>query len=82
MSGIRFLEFLSNDELAFDELYCVAFKLMDAHWLAKRASYMEFNVSKFLILFFFYLKVVKLKLLHFAGGYEIHKNATGARTVT
>ncbi|KAL7600689.1 uncharacterized protein LOC111890669 [Lactuca sativa] len=43
MSGIRFLEFLSNDELAFDELYCVAFKLMDAHWLAKRASYMEFN---------------------------------------
>ncbi|KAL4587295.1 hypothetical protein LXL04_000163 [Taraxacum kok-saghyz] len=43
LSGIRFLEFLSNDELAFDELYCVAFKLMDAHWLAKRASYMEFN---------------------------------------
>ncbi|KAI3525821.1 hypothetical protein L1887_04942 [Cichorium endivia] len=42
-SGVRFLEFLSNDELAFDELYCVAFKLMDAHWLAKRASYMEFN---------------------------------------
>ncbi|KAJ0713905.1 putative ELMO domain-containing protein [Helianthus annuus] len=42
-SGVRFLEFLSNDESAFDELYCVAFKLMDVHWLARRASYMEFN---------------------------------------
>lgn len=45
LSGVRFLQFLSNDESAFDELYCVAFKLMDAHWLARRASYMEFNVS-------------------------------------
>ncbi|XP_076925165.1 uncharacterized protein LOC143587888 [Bidens hawaiensis] len=43
LSGVRFLQFLSNDESAFDELYCVAFKLMDAHWLARRASYMEFN---------------------------------------
>ncbi|XP_071720187.1 uncharacterized protein [Rutidosis leptorrhynchoides] len=42
-SGLRFLQFLINDESAFDELYCVAFKLMDAHWLARRASYMEFN---------------------------------------
>ncbi|CAL1361969.1 unnamed protein product [Linum trigynum] len=42
-AGIRFLELLAHDELAFDNLYCVAFKMMDAQWLAKRASYMEFN---------------------------------------
>ncbi|XP_024973991.1 ELMO domain-containing protein C isoform X1 [Cynara cardunculus var. scolymus] len=41
--GVRFLRFLSHDESAFDELFCVAFRLMDAHWLTKRASYMEFN---------------------------------------
>ncbi|GFZ09374.1 ELMO/CED-12 family protein [Actinidia rufa] len=43
MAGIRFLELLSEDEMAFDNLYCVAFQMMDAQWLAKRASYMEFN---------------------------------------
>ena len=31
--------------MAFDDLYCVAFQMMDAQWLAKRASYMEFNVN-------------------------------------
>ena len=31
--------------MAFDMLYCVAFEMMDAHWLAMRASYMEFNVT-------------------------------------
>ncbi|GAY50697.1 hypothetical protein CUMW_128720 [Citrus unshiu] len=41
--GIRFLEVLGKDEMAFDNLYCVAFQMMDAQWLAKRASYMEFN---------------------------------------
>ncbi|CAM8962328.1 unnamed protein product [Rhodiola kirilowii] len=41
--GIRFLELLGEDDMAFDNLYCVAFQLMDAQWLAKRASYMEFN---------------------------------------
>ena len=45
MAGIRFLELLSEDEMAFDNLYCVAFQMMDAQWLAKRASYMEFNVK-------------------------------------
>jgi len=44
-SGIRFLELLGRDENAFDHLYCVAFRLLDAQWLVKRASYMEFNVS-------------------------------------
>ncbi|CAM8959112.1 unnamed protein product [Rhodiola kirilowii] len=41
--GIQFLELLGEDDMAFDNLYCVAFQLMDAQWLAKRASYMEFN---------------------------------------
>jgi hypothetical protein len=31
--------------MAFDMLYCVAFEMLDAHWLAMRASYMEFNVT-------------------------------------
>ncbi|KAJ0960793.1 hypothetical protein J5N97_001318 [Dioscorea zingiberensis] len=39
----RFLEMLRSDEAAFDNLYCVAFQLFDVQWLAKRASYMEFN---------------------------------------
>ncbi|GMY19997.1 ELMO domain-containing protein B [Fagus crenata] len=43
LAGIRFLELLGEDEMAFDDLYCVAFQMMDAQWLAKRASYMEFN---------------------------------------
>uniref|UniRef100_A0A803PHF7 ELMO domain-containing protein n=1 Tax=Cannabis sativa TaxID=3483 RepID=A0A803PHF7_CANSA len=42
--GIHFLELLKEDEMAFDHLFCVAFQMMDAQWLAKRASYMEFNV--------------------------------------
>ncbi|XP_042511047.1 engulfment and cell motility protein 3-like [Macadamia integrifolia] len=42
-AGIRFLDFLREDEMAFDNLFCVAFEMMDAQWLAKRATYMEFN---------------------------------------
>lgn len=42
-TGVRFLELLGEDEKAFDALFCVAFLMMDAQWLAKRASYMEFN---------------------------------------
>lgn len=42
-AGARFLELLRSDEMAFDELYCVAFQLLDTKWLAMRASYMEFN---------------------------------------
>ena len=34
----------SEDEWAFDLLYCVAFLVMDKQWLEKNASYMEFNV--------------------------------------
>ena len=47
LAGIRFLELLGEDDMAFDNLYCVAFHMMDAQWLAKRASYMEFNVNHF-----------------------------------
>lgn len=43
IAGVRFLELLGEDDMAFDKLYCVAFQMMDAQWLVKRASYMEFN---------------------------------------
>lgn len=42
-SGINFLKILAEDEMAFDLLYCVAFEMIDAQWLAMHASYMEFN---------------------------------------
>ncbi|KAG1338251.1 ELMO domain-containing protein A [Cocos nucifera] len=42
-AGARFLELLGEDEMAFDNLYCVAFQMLDAQWLARRATYMEFN---------------------------------------
>lgn len=34
----------AEDEEAFDVLYCIAFEMMDAQWLAMHASYMNFNV--------------------------------------
>jgi ELMO domain-containing protein len=46
-AGIHFLKLLGGDEMAFDRLYCVAFQLLDAKWLTKRATYMEFNVCIF-----------------------------------
>jgi ELMO domain-containing protein len=36
---------LIEDEEAFDILYCIAFELMDAQWLAMEASYMQFKVN-------------------------------------
>lgn len=38
-----FIQMLSEDEWAFDLLYCVAFLVMDKQWLEKNASYMDFN---------------------------------------
>ncbi|THU48387.1 hypothetical protein C4D60_Mb09t25690 [Musa balbisiana] len=38
-----FIQMLSEDEWAFDLLYCVAFMVMDKQWLERNASYMEFN---------------------------------------
>uniref|UniRef100_A0A0C9RIJ5 TSA: Wollemia nobilis Ref_Wollemi_Transcript_16023_1409 transcribed RNA sequence n=1 Tax=Wollemia nobilis TaxID=56998 RepID=A0A0C9RIJ5_9CONI len=43
LSGTNFLKILAEDELAFDTLFCVAFEMLDAQWLARGASYMEFN---------------------------------------
>ncbi|KAL3629802.1 hypothetical protein CASFOL_027024 [Castilleja foliolosa] len=43
LAGRRFMELLSLDEMAFDKLFCIAFRMLDAQWLAKRASYMQFN---------------------------------------
>ncbi|CAL9081292.1 unnamed protein product [Musa textilis] len=41
--GAIFLKLLSENDRAFDILYCMTFKLMDQQWLAMRASYMDFN---------------------------------------
>ncbi|GLT48037.1 hypothetical protein SLA2020_216790 [Shorea laevis] len=38
-----FLQMLSENEWAFDLLYCVAFVIMDKQWLERNATYMEFN---------------------------------------
>ncbi|PSS05737.1 ELMO domain-containing protein [Actinidia chinensis var. chinensis] len=43
LPGINFVKLLGEDEEAFDILYCIGFAMMDAQWLAMRASYMEFN---------------------------------------
>uniref|UniRef100_J3NB10 ELMO domain-containing protein n=1 Tax=Oryza brachyantha TaxID=4533 RepID=J3NB10_ORYBR len=39
----HFVQLLREDEMAFDNLFCVAFEMLDAQWLARQASYMEFN---------------------------------------
>ncbi|GER43216.1 ELMO/CED-12 domain-containing protein [Striga asiatica] len=41
--GATFLKFLTENESAFDLLYCITFKLMDHQWLSMHASYMDFN---------------------------------------
>ncbi|PIA30953.1 hypothetical protein AQUCO_05300056v1 [Aquilegia coerulea] len=43
MSGAVFCKLLSENEMAFDILYCITFKLMDQQWLSMHASYMDFN---------------------------------------
>lgn len=43
LPGFNFLTLLGDDEDAFDILYCIAFTMMDAQWLAMHASYMDFN---------------------------------------
>ncbi|KAM3293208.1 hypothetical protein ACQJBY_036654 [Aegilops geniculata] len=40
---VGFAQLLEDDEMAFDNLFCQAFQMLDAQWLARRASYMEFN---------------------------------------
>ncbi|KAH7434446.1 hypothetical protein KP509_06G018100 [Ceratopteris richardii] len=41
--SLNFMKILGDEDMAFDLLYCVAFKVMDTLWLAMHASYMEFN---------------------------------------
>ncbi|KAF8412924.1 hypothetical protein HHK36_000896 [Tetracentron sinense] len=36
--------YMTENESAFDILYCITFKLMDQQWLAMHASYMDFNM--------------------------------------
>ncbi|XP_020257787.1 ELMO domain-containing protein A [Asparagus officinalis] len=43
LPGANFIRVLSDEEEAFDILYCVAFQMMDAQWLAMQASYLQFN---------------------------------------
>ncbi|XP_015089653.2 uncharacterized protein LOC107032561 isoform X4 [Solanum pennellii] len=43
LPGLNFVKLIGEDDEAFDVLYCIAFAMMDAQWLAMRASYMEFN---------------------------------------
>ncbi|CAI8615953.1 unnamed protein product [Vicia faba] len=43
LPGMNFVKLLGDDEEAFDILYCIAFEMMDAQWLAMHASYMNFN---------------------------------------
>ncbi|KAJ6817068.1 ELMO domain-containing protein A [Iris pallida] len=43
LPGANFIRVLSEDESSFDVLYCIAFQMMDAQWLAMRASYLQFN---------------------------------------
>ncbi|KAL6642186.1 hypothetical protein ACP70R_020367 [Stipagrostis hirtigluma subsp. patula] len=42
-AGVHFVQLLEDDDTAFENLFCVAFQMLDAQWLARRASYMEFN---------------------------------------
>ncbi|CAM0874411.1 unnamed protein product [Alopecurus aequalis] len=42
-ASVCFVQLLEDDEMAFDNLFCLAFQMLDAQWLARRASYMEFN---------------------------------------
>lgn len=42
-ASVCFVQLLEDDEMAFDNLFCLAFQMLDVQWLARRASYMEFN---------------------------------------
>lgn len=44
-AGGAFLELLSDSRHAFEEVYCGAFEVLDRHWLAIKATYMEFPIA-------------------------------------
>ncbi|XP_072958746.1 uncharacterized protein [Typha angustifolia] len=88
LPGINFVKVLSDEE-AFDVLYCIAFEMMDAQWLAMRASYMQFKVLSFALPVCLFLKQFKMFVLLFyflsmtipPGGLGSHKNPTRKRAV-
>lgn len=89
LAGIRFLDLLSEDEMAFDKIFCIAFQLLDAQWLAKHASYMEFNVWNFYLLCTLTCKPNNSQLIircswisksSFSGCSQVNKNTTWAWT--
>ena len=45
LTGGRSCATQEETELAFEETYCAAFELLDRHWLAMRATYMEFPIA-------------------------------------
>eukprot|EP00882_Tetradesmus_deserticola_P010077 GHRQ01010647.1.p1 GENE.GHRQ01010647.1~~GHRQ01010647.1.p1 ORF type:complete len:282 (+),score=135.86 GHRQ01010647.1:467-1312(+) len=42
-AGRAFCALLAESDAAFEEVYCIAFALLDRVWLARKASYMQFN---------------------------------------
>ncbi|KAG6510518.1 hypothetical protein ZIOFF_028542 [Zingiber officinale] len=42
------LSLVTENDQAFDIMYCITFKLMDHQWLTMHASYMDFNVCYFI----------------------------------
>lgn len=43
LAGRAFCALLAESDTAFEEVYCAAFALLDRVWLARKASYMQFN---------------------------------------
>jgi len=64
----------SENERAFDILYCITFKLMDQQWLDMHATYMDFNVCSF-----FLSKSQKFPDSNFSFLDLIYKRSTGNR---
>lgn len=74
LPGINFIKVLTEHEDAFDVLYCIAFEMMDAQWLAMRASYMEFKVSQS---FSFLLLNRTISCVNAKGLLELHTGRDG-----
>jgi hypothetical protein len=75
-----FIQMLSEDEWAFDLLYCVAFVVMDKQWLDKNASYMDFNVNSCLLTSHPQLEPKSTCLMFvmpLVGGTEVNTNPAG-----
>lgn len=42
-AGRAFCQLLKDSDVAFEEVYCVAYALLDKVWLEQKATYMQFN---------------------------------------